>query len=111
MPEYIIAQFVLHRQGIVYTRRSAKAMHPAQPGQTQTASARLPELFMDVAFLAPKSPKLQVFPLAALRLRPGQFRRAVPGLLLLRLLVGGARTACRLHPGEIPGFPALRILS
>src|SRR5947208_492663 len=42
-------------------------MHPAQPGQTQTAPAGLPELFMDVAFFAPKAAKLRV------KAQPGRF--------------------------------------
>src|SRR5436305_9335562 len=42
-------------------------MHPAQPGQTETASARLPELFMDVAFCSPKAAKPRV------KAEPGTF--------------------------------------
>src|SRR5947209_15358463 len=59
MSNHIIAQFVFHREGILHMRWSAKTMHPAQPGQTETATASLPELFMNVAFFSPEPAKLR----------------------------------------------------
>src|SRR5438270_11235802 len=63
-------------------------MHPAHPGQTQATSARLPELFMDVALFAPKSLKLRV------KAQPGGF--------------AAAEDAQALH-GDLEGVP-LRVL-
>ena len=60
MSEYIITQFLFRHAEREYTARPAESMHPAQPGQTETASARLPELFMQVAFFSPVAPKLRM---------------------------------------------------
>src|SRR5436305_6383708 len=57
MSEQIVAQFVFHSDWIPHTRRSAKTMHPTEPGQTETSSTGLPELFMNIAFFSTKSPK------------------------------------------------------
>src|SRR5947208_1667331 len=57
MSEHIITQFVFHSDWIPHTGRSAKAMHPTEPGQTETSSASLAELFVNVAFFTPKSSK------------------------------------------------------
>jgi len=68
MTDHIIAQFVFHPYWIPHTRWSAKTMHPTEPGQAETSSACLPELFMYVAFLSTKSPKPRV------KAEPGLFQ-------------------------------------
>src|SRR5258706_12247145 len=68
MSDHIIAEFVFHDEWILHTRRSAKTMHPTEPGKTETLSASLPELFMNVAFFSTKPPKLRM------KAEPGTFQ-------------------------------------
>src|SRR3954469_6099568 len=52
MAEDVVAELVLDRQRVRRAARSPEPVHPPQPRYAQAAPARLPELLVQVAFLA-----------------------------------------------------------
>src|SRR5215211_6789240 len=87
-------------KGVRHAGRSLEAMHPAQPGQAEATSPRLPELLVDVALFPPEAAKGRV------EAEPGVFPAAEDAQPLHRDL---ERLPLRIQPPRIrrPDAPHL----